>query len=259
VEFCRELAGMVGVYRSVFEQSLLLDQDTKRPWNFLASLSAELLVVSLALLIPLLYRDHLPAVHWKDIVVGPALSAPSIDVSAKKTAGATSAVRPSAPHPTFLWDPKAGIPSSQASISDFTADAPPAIGVGDLAGNTNMLGRFIPNFVALPPPKPTVDTRKPPAEPIRVGGEVQMAKLLRKVIPVYPPLARAARISGVVRLVGTIDKDGAIRNLEVLSGHPMLARAALEAVQQWVYKPTLLNGNPVEVIAPIEVSFTLAQ
>ncbi len=65
----------------MFEQSLLLNQDTKRPWNFLASLSAELLVVSLVLLIPLLYRDHLPAVHWKDILVGPAPLAPRDSVS----------------------------------------------------------------------------------------------------------------------------------------------------------------------------------
>ncbi len=84
-----------------------------------------------------------------------------------------------------------------------------------------------------------------------------MAMLVRKVIPVYPPIARSARISGVVRLIGTIGKDGAIQNLEIVSGHPMLARAALEAVRQWVYKPTLLNGIPVEVVAPIEVNFTL--
>ena len=79
--------------------------------------------------------------------------------------------------------------------------------------------------------------------------------LVRKVIPMYPPMARAARISGVVRLIGTIGKDGAIQNLEIVSGHPMLARAALEAVRQWVYRPTLLNGIPVEVVAPIEVDF----
>jgi protein TonB len=86
-----------------------------------------------------------------------------------------------------------------------------------------------------------------------------MAMLVRKVIPVYPPIARTARISGVVRLIGTIGKDGSIQNLEIVSGHPMLARAALEAVRQWVYKPTLLNGIPVEVVSPIEVNFTLGR
>ncbi len=120
-----------------------------------------------------------------------------------------------------------------------------------------MLGAFIPNVVAPPPPKPVAATPKQPTAPITVGGDVQMAKLIRKVTPLYPPLAITARISGVVRLIGTIGKDGTIRNLQLVSGHPMLARAALEAVRQWVYKPTLLNGMPVEVIAPIEVNFTL--
>lgn len=121
-----------------------------------------------------------------------------------------------------------------------------------------MLGRFIPNVVAAPPPKPALEIEKPAGSPLSVGGDVQMAKLVRKVIPEYPLLARSARISGVVRLIGIVGKDGAIRNLQLVSGHPMLARAALEAVRQWIYKPTLLNGQPVEVIAPIEVSFTLA-
>lgn len=79
------------------------------------------------------------------------------------------------------------------------------------------------------------------------------------MVPEYPPLARQARISGVVRLIGTISKDGKIENLQVVSGHPLLAHAAIEAVKQWTYQPTLLNGMPVEVIAPIEVRFTLGQ
>ena len=75
--------------------------------------------------------------------------------------------------------------------------------------------------------------------------------------PVYPPLARAARISGAVELTGVIATDGRIRELRVVSGHPLLAKAALEAVRQWVYEPTVLNGEPVEVIAPITVHFQL--
>lgn len=251
---------MPGVYRSVFEQSLLLNQDSKRSWNFLASLSAELLVVSLALLIPLLYREHLPEVHWKDIIVGPALSPPPIDSPARHQSETTSSAPTPAFHRPFHWDPKAGIPSEQTSASDFTPDTPPSIGIGNLAGNNNLFGRFIANPVTLPPPpRPAPETQKLPSAPLPVGGDVQMAKILRKVIPLYPPLARAARISGVVRLIGTIGKDGTIQNLQIVSGHPMLARAAVEAVEQWVYKPTLLNGNPVEVIAPIEVNFTLGQ
>ena len=247
----------------MFEQSLLLNDGTKKPWNFLASLSAELLIVSLALLIPLLYHDHLPTVRWKDVIVGPPPSPPPVDVVPAHQTHVTSSaptlrvVRPI----TFA---PASIPhASQPLSTDVNPDAPPALVTGGVPGGTggatNMLGRFIPNVVALPPPPPKPMEKRPASTPVAVGGDVQMALLIRKIIPEYPPLAKSARISGVVRLIGTIAKDGTIQNLRLVSGHPLLARAAIEAVRQWVYKPTFLNGQPVEVIAPIEVNFTLGQ
>lgn len=72
-------------------------------------------------------------------------------------------------------------------------------------------------------------------------------------------MAVIARISGTVRLQGIIGKDGSIQQLQVLSGPPLLVQAALDAVRQWRYQPTLLNGEPVEVISPIDVIFTLSQ
>jgi len=244
----------------VFEQSLLLDQGTRKPWNFLASLSAELLFVSLALLIPLLYSDHLPMVHWKDIVVGPAPSPPPVAPPATHDGAANQTPSVAQPRP-FRWNPSTNAISAPATTADFTADAPPVLGPATgLGGSTNALGNFIPNVVATPaPPQPIAEAHQPPSTPLKVSEGVQMAMLLRKVIPEYPPLARSARISGVVRLIGTIGKDGTIRDLQLVSGHPLLSRAALEAVRQWIYRPTLLNGNPVEVIAPIEVNFTLGQ
>jgi protein TonB len=92
-----------------------------------------------------------------------------------------------------------------------------------------------------------------------VGGKVQEAKLIKRVMPVYPVLARQARISGTVHLMAVIAKDGAIQDLRVLSGHPLLIASAVNAVRQWVYRPTLLNGQPMEVMAPIDVIFTLSQ
>lgn len=94
---------------------------------------------------------------------------------------------------------------------------------------------------------------------IRIGGNVQQSKLVRQPHPVYPPEAKAARIQGVVKLSAVIAKDGTVSKLEVISGHPLLVPAALEAVKQWVYETTLLNGNPVEVITQIDVNFTLSQ
>lgn len=76
-------------------------------------------------------------------------------------------------------------------------------------------------------------------------------------MPVYPPLARQARVSGSVRLIAIIGRDGTVQQLQVVSGHPLLIGAAVEAVRQWLYHPTLLNGEPVEVICPIDVNFTL--
>ncbi len=108
------------------------------------------------------------------------------------------------------------------------------------------------------PPEPAQGGHVP-SGPLRVSQGVQMAKLVRRITPEYPPLAKTARVSGVVHLIGIIAKDGTMHNLQLISGHPLLARAAMEAVKQWVYRPTLLNGEAVEVIAPIDVNFTLGQ
>jgi protein TonB len=83
--------------------------------------------------------------------------------------------------------------------------------------------------------------------------------IITRVLPIYPDIAKRARISGRVKLMGVISKAGRIEQLSVLEGHPMLVAAAIEAVKHWVYRPTLLNGQPVDVIAPIEVNFTLTQ
>jgi periplasmic protein TonB len=88
---------------------------------------------------------------------------------------------------------------------------------------------------------------------------VTAAMLINRVQPMYPPLARQTRISGTVRLHAIIAKDGTVKELEVISGHPLLVQAALDAVRQWRYRPTLLNGEPVEVDTTIDVIFSLNQ
>jgi len=140
---------------------------------------------------------------------------------------------------------------------------------GGIAGGTlgGVLGGIIGSVPQLPPPPPPPKKVEapPPAAPqrIKVGGNVQAAMVLRQVTPVYPALARQARVSGVVHLKAVISKQGFIQELELDrdrgGGHPLLVQAAIEAVKQWVYKPTLLNGEPVEVDTQIDVNFTLAQ
>jgi protein TonB len=92
---------------------------------------------------------------------------------------------------------------------------------------------------------------------IKQGGNVQQALLISQPKPIYPALARQARIQGNVVLHAIIGKDGKVEQLEVISGHPLLVQAALQAVREWRYKPTLLNGEPVEVDTTITVTFTM--
>jgi protein TonB len=86
---------------------------------------------------------------------------------------------------------------------------------------------------------------------------MQATLLIKKVPPVYPPEAKAAGVQGKVRLRVTIAKDGTVQDVEVIDGVPMLSPVAVEAVKQWAYKPTLFNGQPVEVITQVDVNFTL--
>ncbi len=92
---------------------------------------------------------------------------------------------------------------------------------------------------------------------IRVGGGVQAAKLIESVPPDYPPLARQARIQGVVRFVIVLATGGEVMSVQLIGGHPLLAPAAMEAIRRWRYSPTLLNGQPVEVVTVADVTFTL--
>jgi TonB family protein len=108
-------------------------------------------------------------------------------------------------------------------------------------------------------PMATQDAVSGGPQRIRVGGNVQAAQLLSGPKPAYPPLAKQARIQGVVKLNVIVGKDGTVQNLELVSGDPLLVDTAMDAVRQWVYKPTLLNGQPVEVVTVVDVNFTLSQ
>jgi len=114
----------------------------------------------------------------------------------------------------------------------------------------------LPDAGGAPPP---VKQAASAPQLIRVGGAVQSADLIRRVTPVYPELARKARVQGTVRFSAVIGKGGVIQDLQLVSGPSLLVQAAADAVKQWVYRPTLLNGEPVEVITQIEVNFSLSQ
>jgi TonB family protein len=92
---------------------------------------------------------------------------------------------------------------------------------------------------------------------VRVAETIVQGLIIKKVTPAYPPLARQARIQGLVFMKVQISKTGDVENIQLISGHPMLAPSAIEAVKQWKYKPYLLNGEPVEVETNVTVNFTL--
>ncbi len=97
----------------------------------------------------------------------------------------------------------------------------------------------------------------PPERPVRVGGSIQPPRKTHHAAPHYPEIARAARVEGVVILEAVIGEDGRVRNLRVLRSIPLLDDAAAEAVRQWQFTPTLLNGEPVPVVMTVTVGFTL--
>jgi protein TonB len=157
------------------------------------------------------------------------------------------------------------IPKNIAMIKEDEMP-PPSAGVVGVTGGVpggasgGVIGGILSSAPPPPPPPPPKAVEKPVTpQRIRVGGNVQAANLVRKVTPVYPPLAKQARIQGTVRFTAIIGKDGTIQNLQLVTGHPLLVAAAQDAVRQWVYKPTLLNGEPVEVVTQIDVNFTLSQ
>jgi protein TonB len=132
-------------------------------------------------------------------------------------------------------------------------------GFGSASSSTSgvlgsVLGSVASNSLLPPPPPKAAAPQR-----IKVGGNVQAANLIKKVAPVYPPLAKQARIQGHVLLSAVISNEGTIQDLKVNSGHPLLVQSAMDAVRQWQYKPTMLNGEPVEVSTEIDVNFTLNQ
>ena len=113
-----------------------------------------------------------------------------------------------------------------------------------------VMGGVVGGLPAAPPPPP-------PQQPVRVGGNIKQPNKIRDVKPVYPAIAQSARVSGVVIIEATIGTDGHVKEAKVLRSIPLLDQAALDAVKQWVFTPTLLNGVPVPVIMTVTVNFTL--
>lgn len=114
-----------------------------------------------------------------------------------------------------------------------------------------LIGGIVGGLPSGPPPPP------PKAAPVRVGGDIREPQKTVHVNPIYPEIAKQARVSGVVILEAIIDPNGNVTNLSVLRSIPLLDQAAMDAVRQWRYQPTLLNGVPVPIVMTVTVQFNL--
>ncbi|MEQ1946454.1 MAG: TonB family protein [Bryobacteraceae bacterium] len=242
----------------MFEQSLLLPAESGAKARALAlSLTTQTAAAGVLLLIPLIYTERLAMGHI--------------------TLPTTLSLMPKPPAPQAAERPAARPRRSIARIfrEFFVPTTIPKLNTNPEIVDEPSLVDPLTFDAALPlptaliprinsgdtPPPPLVKPAaiEQPQKPVTVGGTVLAAKLIHRVVPVYPISAKLARVSGTVRLIGVVSEEGIIQQLQVISGNPLLIQAALDAVRQWVYSPTLLNGKSVEVSAPIDVIFTLSQ
>ncbi len=219
----------------------------------------EVIIVGVLILIPLIYTEALPKTTLASFLVAPPPPPPPPPPPAAAPVRVIRRVTVE-----DIMKAPTVIPKTIAKIKDEPEPPPQtqAVGVvggvpGGMPGGTvgGVLGGIIGGVLSSAPPPPKAATPKR----IRVGGQVELAKLIFQPKPEYPPLAKMARIQGTVRLEAIISKDGTIQDLKVLTGHPLLVKSAIEAVSRWRYQPTLLNGEPVEVVTEVDVNFTLAE
>lgn len=221
---------------------------THKPWTVALSMILQILVVGVLILIPLIYTEALPKAMLSTFLVAPPPPPP-----------------PPPPAPKTEVIKKIIIQAPQKMVAptvipkkiEIVKDQAPDIGAEGGTGVAGGTGTGVPGGIlggaALPPPPPKPVT----PQRIRVGGNVEAAKLQRQILPIYPQIAKTAHISGTVVLHAVIAKDGSIQELTYVSGPALLMRAAMDAVRQWHYAPTQLNGEPVEVDTTIQVVFSL--
>jgi protein TonB len=239
-------------------------QRTRKPVTLVIAVVAHVVTIGVLVLIPLLETQALPLPPVNMPLWIPRPELKFIDLIPRRPQTPSQA-RPEAQAVTPFSAPQT-IPEKIAII-DETPVAPVGFipSAGNPSGNSLLANLLDPNSALgdptatlappsppLPPPVPSVK-----ASPYRQGGKVQAANLIHQVNPVYPPIARQTRVQGVVVMEAVISKDGSVESLRVVRGHPLLLQAAIDAVKQWKYRPTMLNGEPVDVVTTITVTFTL--
>jgi protein TonB len=234
------------MFRDIVEPSIRVG--TRRPFALPLSIAAHVVLVAVLLLVPLMAPGVLPM---------PA-SALMAFVSSRDVA------LPTSPQPVQRQPVDASKPAVEVRPDTAPLEAPSAITpesivdpapapVGLVEDAGNVPGRIAEDPVPPPPPSPA----SAPVVPVPIGGSIRPPTKIRDVRPVYPAVAQAARVEGVVIIETTIGLTGRVLDAKLLRSIPLLDAAALDAVRQWEFTPTLLNGNPVPVVMTVTVNFTL--
>ncbi len=247
----------------MFEDAMFADsmletswaQRTRRSFTTLTSFGLQAVVLGLLLLLPLWRTVGLPVAR----TVSTPVSLGRLDATPMRVQNpARGSGVQIVPYTGQIMAPTR-VPQTIARGDDSSSTP-----IGTMGGPVGDFGPAVgsPNGFPIPLSGTRIMPRAPSPSPsisrtFRTSTMLQ-GNLIRRVDPVYPPLARSARIQGSVVLAATISKAGTIDNLHVLSGHPLLVQAAIGAVSQWRYRPYILNSEPIEVETQITVNFSLA-
>ena len=244
-------------YRTLFSDSLIESgspEKKRRTWTTLVSYFFQCLLISLLVIMPLMFTEALPQAQLFTLLVAPPPPPPPPPPAQV----VTKIIRQTDVLDNGQLRTPSRIPRKVEMIKEEEAPPPMASGVvggvpGGVPGGqlSGVIGGIVNSSANIP-----IATLLP--KRIRVSQGVIQGQCIRKVEPTYPKIALNARIQGQVLLKAVIDKSGGVTELQVLSGHPMLIPAALEAVKQWRYRPYLLNGEAVEVETTITVTFNIA-
>jgi protein TonB len=253
----------------MFEQATLTnDPGGKRAWTAFLGLTSQFALVSVAVLAPMVWPQVLPTARFLESLAPPLPPpAPRQLGETKRHPSNIRVVRnwrpgsllapvhiPAGPIPILVDEPTgplvAGIPNG---IGD-----PANVGVfSSLLQDVTANARVPMPRIPVPAPKAAAPEPTPVIPRLRVGGDVHLGALLHKAEPQYPPLAKAARVSGDVELECVVGVDGRIHQVTVKSGNPLLVHAAVDAAWQWVYAPSKLNSVPIEIVTILKFTFKL--
>jgi periplasmic protein TonB len=212
------------------------------------SIAAHVLIFGAIIIIPLMATDVLPSPpSMMAFVAAPPPPPPPPPPPAPAVAQPKVVPVVTNPNAAPIEAPKEIKP--EVSVPSVGEGVPGGVEGGVPGG---VVGGVVGGLPQAPPPPPP-----PPTAPVRVGGNIKTPTKTKDVKPVYPPIAQSARVSGVVIIEATIGPDGRVKDAKVLRSIPLLDQAALDAVKQWQFTPTLLNGVPVPVIMTVTVNFTL--